>query len=266
MGNKNTFSGLGPKEAELVARLSYEKKTIVSSKDIDGFLPADFKYRKQFVYNLRQKKILIPIKRGFYVFTPLEAIPTGIRVNEFLIPAVFFPRKNYYIGYSTMFNYYGFTDQLFQTVYVINTSLCRAREICGVSYKFLKVQANRMYGIETIKIRDTDVMVSSKERTLVDLIYFNKPVGGISPAVEIVKKIVSKQECDIRKLVEYAALFPNVTARKLMGVVLENLGIGPSILRPLAKSVEDTALSSLTGSRRGEINKKWRVIVDASQK
>ena len=266
MGNKNTFSGLGPKEAELVARLSYEKKTIVSSKDIDGFLPADFKYRKQFVYNLRQKKILIPIKRGFYVFTPLEAIPTGIRVNEFLIPAVFFPRKNYYIGYSTMYNYYGFTDQLFQTVYVINTSLCRAKVICGVSYKFLKVPDNRMYGIETIKISDTDIMISSKERTLVDLIYFNKPVGGISPAVEIVKKIVSKQECDIRKLVEYAALFPNVTVRKLMGVVLENLGIGPSILRPLAKSVEDTALSSLTGSRRGEINKKWRVIVDASQK
>lgn len=56
MGNKNTFSGLGPKEAELVARLSYEKKTIVSSKDIDGFLPADFKYRNQFVYTSGRKK------------------------------------------------------------------------------------------------------------------------------------------------------------------------------------------------------------------
>lgn len=265
MDNKNTFTGLGAKEAELVARLSYEKKTIVSVKEIDNFLPTDFKYRNQFVYNLRQKKILTPIKRGFYVFTPLESIPSGMRVNEFLIPPVFFPRKNYYIGYSPMFNYYGFTEQLFQTVYVINTSLCRAREICGVSYKFLKVPNNRIYGIETIKISDIDVIVSSKERTLVDLIYFNKPVGGISPAVDILKKIVSKQECDIKKLIEYAALFPNVTVRKRMGVVLENLGIEPSILRPLAKSVKDTALSSLTGSRRGEINKKWRVIVDASQ-
>jgi len=266
MNNNNTFSGLGPKEAELVARLSYEKKTIVSAKDIDGFLPADFKYRNQFVYNLKQKKILNPIKRGFYVFTPLEAILSGVRINEFLIPPVFFPRKNYYIGYSTMFNYYGFTDQLFQTIYVINTSLCRAKEICGVSYKFLKVPADRIYGIEIIKVSDTNVLVSSKERTLIDLVYFNRPVGGVSPAVEILKKIIAKKECDIKKLIEYAALFPNVTVRKRMGVVLENLGIEPSVLRPLAKSVENTALSSLTGTRRGEINKKWRVIVDDSQK
>ena len=266
MSNKNTFSGLGPKEAELVARLSYEKKTIVSAREIDSFLPADFKYRKQFVYNLRQKKILTPIKRGVYIFTPLESIPSGLRVNEFLIPKIFFPRNNYYIGYSTMYNYYGFTDQLFQTVYVINTSLCSVKEICGIIYKFVKVPANRMYGIETIKINDTDVEVSSKERTLVDLIYFNKPVGGISPAVEIVKKIVSKKECNIKRLIEYAALFPNVAVRKRMGLILENLDVVPALLRPLAKSVEVTALSSLTGSRRGGINKKWRVIVDASQK
>ena len=41
MDNKNTISGFGPKEAEFVARLSYEKKTVVSAKEIDGFLPAD---------------------------------------------------------------------------------------------------------------------------------------------------------------------------------------------------------------------------------
>ena len=139
MDIKNTFSGLGPKEAEFVARLTYEKKSIVSAADIDGFLPPGFKYRNQLVYTLKQKKILTPIKRGFYIFTPLESIPTGLRVNEFLIPPLFFPRKDYYIGYSTMFNYYGFIDQLFQTVYVLNTSLFRERTICGASFKFLKV-------------------------------------------------------------------------------------------------------------------------------
>lgn len=266
MTNKNTFTGLGAKEVELMARLSYEKKTIVSAKDIDSFLPANFKFRNQLVYHLKRKKILISIKRGFYVFTPLESIASGVRVNEFLIPPLFFPKKNYYIGYSTMFNYYGFTDQLFQTVYVINTSLCRTRVICGVSYKFLKVPDNRMYGIEAIKIGDTDVLISSKERTLIDLIYFNKPVGGVLPAIEILKKIVILKECNIKKLVEYAALFPIVTVRKRIGVILENLGIKPSVFSPLVKSIENTALSSLTGSRRGEINKKWKVIINAAQK
>lgn len=155
-----------------------------------------------------------------------------------------------------MFNYYGFTEQLFQTVYVLNTSLCRAKNICGISYKFLKVPYNRMYGIETININNTDIMVSSKERTLIDLIYFNKPVGGVSPAVNILKEIIIKKECDINKLIEYTAIFPNVTVRKRIGVVLQNIGIKTSVLRPLAKSVENTAISSLNASRRGEINKK----------
>ena len=53
MTNKNTISGFGPKEAEFVARLSYEKKTIVTAEEIDRLLPAGFKYRNQFVYTLK---------------------------------------------------------------------------------------------------------------------------------------------------------------------------------------------------------------------
>jgi predicted transcriptional regulator of viral defense system len=266
MDIKNTFSGLGPKEAQFVARLTYEKKTIVSATDIAGFLPPDFKYRNQLVYTLKQKKILTPIKRGFYAFTPLEAIPTGLRVNEFLIPPLFFPRKDYYIGYSTMFNYYGLIDQLFQTVYVLNTSLFRERTICGASFKFLKVSKNRMHGIETIRVDDTDVQVSSREKTLVDLIYFNRPVGGVERAAEILARMVREKGCDIGKLVECASLFPGATVRKRIGVVLEGIGIEKTALAPLVESVKKTAVSSFTGSRKGTLNKTWRVIVDASQK
>lgn len=266
MNSKNTFSGLGAKEAEFVARLTYEKKTILSAADIAGLLPPGYKYRNQLVYTLKQKKILTPIKRGFYVFTPLEALPTGLRVNEFLIPPLFFPWKDYYIGYSTMFNYYGFTDQLFQTVYVLNTSMFRERTICGASFKFLKVSKDRMYGIETIQVDGTDVKVSSKERTLVDLVYFNRPVGGVERAIEILTRIVREKRCDVAKLVEYASLFPNVTVRKRIGIVLEWLGIDKTILAPLAESVKRTAVSSFTASRRGALSKTWRVIVDAPQK
>ncbi len=264
--NKNTIQGLGQKEAELVARLSYEKKKIVRAEELDKFLPGNFKYRKQFVYNLKQKGILTPFKRGVYVFTPLDSIPSGIRVNELLIPPIFFPRKNYYIGYSTMFNYYGFIEQLFQVVYVINTSLCQERDISGITYKFVKVSEDRLYGLDRIKIEGTEVLISSKERTLVDLIYFNKPVGGIVPATQIFKRIAGGKECNVKKLVEYAAKFPNVTTRKRIGLILENMGVKKPVLRSLIKSVEKTAISSLNGSRKGPINKTWRVISNASRK
>ena len=163
-----------------------------------------------------------------------------------------------------MFNYFGLTEQLFQTVYVLNTSKRMERVICGISYKFIRIPENRMYGLETIKVKDTDVIVSSKERTLIDLLYFNKPVGGIGSAVGIFSQVVKEQKCGIKKVVEYAARFSNITTRKRIGIILEKLGISDATLRPLAQSVKETAISSLTGTRKGKLIKKWKVIVNDS--
>lgn len=266
MVSKNTLSALGPIEANMVARLTYEKKTIVTAKELDALFNLSPEDRKQVVFRLKKKNRLTPIKPGVYVFSPLETGPAGAGVDELLIPPVFFPKKNYYVGYSTMFNYYGFTEQLFQTMYVLNTAMSKEKIICGLSFKFIKIPENRMYGLETIKIRDADVIISSKERTLIDLLYFSKPVGGIKSAGRIFFQTIEEKKCDIKKLVEYAARFPKVTTRKRAGVLLEDAGISDSVLKPLIKSVATTAVSSLTGSRKGRLSKKWKVIVNDPQR
>lgn len=266
MKPKITYKILGPIETNIVARLTYEKKTIVTTEDLDKLFNLSPEDRKQIVFRLKKKKIFSPIKRGVYVFSPLEAGPEGMGVDELLIPPLFFTKKNYYVGYSTMFNYYGFTEQLFQTVYVLNTTKRVEKVICGLSYKFIKIPENRMYGIEKIKVKNEEVNISSKERTLIDLIYFNKPVGGIARASEILTEIVNNKKCDIKKLVEYAVCFPNITLRKRIGLMLDESKVPENILKPLVKSLEKTSISSLNGSRKGTINKKWKVIVDDSQK
>ncbi len=125
---------------------------------------------------------------------------------------------------------------------------------------------NRMYGIEKIKVKDEEVNISSKEKTLIDLIYFNKPVGGIVSASKIFTEIVNNGKCDIKKLVSYTACFPNIKTRKRIGLILDDAGVPENILKPLIKSMEKTSISSLSGSRKGTFNKKWRVIVDDSRK
>lgn len=52
---KNTISALNQKEDEIVARLSFEEKDIVTAQELDSFLPGDFQYRKQLVYNLKKR-------------------------------------------------------------------------------------------------------------------------------------------------------------------------------------------------------------------
>lgn len=264
MTSNITLRTLGPIETNMVARLTYEKKTIVTVKDLDILFNLSPENRKQVVFRLKKKKILIPIKRGIYIFSPLESGASGIGIDEFLIPPQYFPKKNYYIGYSTMYNYYGFTEQLFQTVYVLNTSLSKEKKICSFSYKFIKIPENRMYGLEAIKVRDANVIISSRERTLIDLIYFNKPVGGINSAGNIFTNTVRQKKCNIKKLIEYAANFSNVKVRKYIGVTLENLGISEVILKPLIKSIENTAIGAFGASRKGKLNKRWRIIINDS--
>jgi len=263
---KNTYNILGPIETNIVARLTYEKKAIVTAKEMDQLFNLSPEDRKQIVFRLKKKKILTPIKPGVYAFSPLEAGPEGMGVDELLVPPLFFPKKNYYVGYSTMYNYYGFTEQLFETVYVLNTTKRMEKIICGLSYKFIKILENRIYGIEKIKVKDEEVNISSKERTLIDLIYFNKPVGGIINASKIFTEIVNNNKCNIKKLVEYAACFPRIKTRKRIGLILDNAGVSKNILKPLIKSIEKTSIGSLNGSRKGTLNKKWRVIVNDSRK
>ena len=117
---------LGPKETAVIARLSYEKATVITKDRLESLFGGTVLVR-QVIYQLRKKGILQPITKGVYYYSPLESGPAGSRINEFLIPPILFPRGNYYVGYSNMYNYYGYTDQLFQTLYVLNTSLQRDR-------------------------------------------------------------------------------------------------------------------------------------------
>ena len=262
MDNKKR-TRLGEKEIEVISRLSYERKRIVTKENLDTFFKFDNIGRNKIVYQLKKKGIFSTIKRGVYVFSPLEYGEEGACINEMLIPPQFFPQKNYYIGYSTMYNYYSLTEQLFQAMYILNTSLQRRqKKICGVIFNFLRVPESRMYGLEKINVNKQEVMISSLERTLVDLVYFNKPVGGIESALEILKRELKKDRCDIKKFIRFAAQFPSIKTRKRIGILLEKMGYSERSLAPLIKSIRNTAISSFTGSFKGKLNKKWRAIIN----
>jgi len=257
---------INPREREVVARLAYEKVSIITKEQFDKYFNFPKRVKEKTLFRLKKKGILTAIKRGVYFYSPLESGPAGSSINEFLVPSVFFPKGNYYIGYSTMYNYYGFTDQIFQTMYVLNTSLQREKTIGNMRFKMIKISARRIYGFEKIKIKDTEVIVSDKERTLVDMLYFSGPVGGLKIALDILKEQAKDRNIDLSKLIKYAVGFPNVSSRKRIGFALEQTGLSDKILEPLLKSVKKTSLVTLypSKSRKGKINRKWMVIENAA--
>lgn len=262
----NTMQYMNPREREVVARLTYEKASVITREQFDKYFGFPKGVREKTIFRLKKKGILTAIKRGVYFFSPLESGPAGSSINEFLVPPVFFPKGNYYVGYGTMYNYYGFTSQIFQTMYILNTSLQREKIIGSMRFRMVKIPSARMYGLEKIKIKNTDVIVSDKEKTLIDMFYFPGPVGGLKKAFEIMKEQVKARKIDVAGLIKYAVKFPNVSARKRIGFALEKAGVNDKKLEPLIRSIRKSSLVTLypSKSRKGRINKKWMVIENAA--
>lgn len=266
MINNNTKQYLSPRETEVIARLAYEKVSIITQEQFNKYFKFPRRVREKILFRLSKKGILRNIKKGVHLYSPLESGPAGSNINEFLIPSIFFPKGNYYIGYATMYNYYGFTDQLFQVMYILNTSLQKEKTIGNMRFKMVRISAKRMYGLEKINIKDTEVIVSDRERTLVDLFYFSEPVGGPKKAFEILKEQVQGNKIDKAKLIKYALKFPDTSTIKRIGYVLESAGLDDKRLTLLLKAAKKTSLINLypSKSRKGKINKKWMVIENAS--
>lgn len=265
--NNNTVKYLNPREIEVISRLSYERVSVVKREQLVQWFNFPARVLDKTISRLNKKGILRSIKKGVYFYSPLDAGPAGININEFLVPPILFPKGNYYVGYTSMFNYYGLLEQISQTMYILNTAIQRQKFIGNMLFKIVKISPRRMYGIENFTIQNSKVMVSDWERTLVDLIYFPEPVGGLRKALEILKFQVEAQKIDIKKLVKYAVRFPSISTRKRIGFVLEQGKVSDAVITPLIKSIKNTSLNTLYGSksRKGPINNKWKVIIDDAQ-
>ena len=53
--NKNTMASLSKTEVEILARLTYEEKDIVTAKELDSYLPSNLPYINQLVYSLKKE-------------------------------------------------------------------------------------------------------------------------------------------------------------------------------------------------------------------
>jgi len=257
---------LNTKETETISRLSYEKARVITRAQMERWFKYTTKVMDTTISRLKGKGILKSITKGVYYFSSLDAGPAGRSINEYMVPPLLFPEGKYYVGYSGMFNYYGYLDQIPQTMYILNTSLQRIKTIGNVIFKLLKVSPSRIYGIKKASIRDGEVIVSDRERTLVDLIYFPGPVGGLKTAFEILKKEARNGKIDIEKLVRYATRFPGKTTRKRIGYILEQSGVKKNMLKPLMNSVKRSSLTTLydSKSRKGTIDNGWKVIINVA--
>ncbi|MGM0568040.1 MAG: type IV toxin-antitoxin system AbiEi family antitoxin domain-containing protein [Elusimicrobiota bacterium] len=246
---------LSEKEIKLINRLEYENREIYTREMIRKFYP-DIKRADYLIKKLLEKRRLKTITSNTYLFIPMKA-PKGLwQGNEYLIAKSLAKQAKYYIGYYPVFNSYGFTDQVSQKIYVINDKYSKVKTVFGVSYKFIKVKRDRLYGLEARKIKNEEVVFSSKERSLIDtfVAYDVKRAGHI--LAEQADKI------NIKKFTEYVERYPVDSVKRRIGYFLEKSDVSTQLLGKIKIGGKGYIPLYRRSENKGRINNRWKLIIN----
>lgn len=258
---KNKYKGLSKDEIYLISRAEFEKQKLITTVFVQKVFEDKNKAARVLVY-LKRKGRLLCIERRKYLLVPLKAPNQRWMPNEFVVASLWMGDTPYYIGYNSAYNYWGFTDQIPQTVFVLNTQKGLKKIIGKVAYSAVKISPKKIYGLKRINIEDESVFISDKERTLVDFIY--KPMGSWANIENLIKEQL--EEVNVEKLIRYLVRFPVVSVRKRAGLILQRLGVSKKKLSPLQNSIGERntyiVFNPFIKSRRGKVNREWKVIIN----
>lgn len=192
-------------------------------------------------YHLQQGHI-VRIRRGLY-----GSIPTGFDAERFPIDPFLIASKltaDAVLSYHTALDFWGLSYSVWhQFTYL--TSRPGRRAFTFQNSKFQPVQftsvlmssGNELFDVKTEDRQGFDVKVTSKERTLVDVLDRPDLAGGWE---EIWRSLELANYFDVTKIVQYALLLQNATTIAKVGFFLQQ--------HQEQFSVKDTQLAQLKNS------------------
>jgi predicted transcriptional regulator of viral defense system len=192
------------------------------------------------------------LERGKYLVVPLSARSGVYTLNEFVVGSELV--EPYAVGYWSALSYHGLTEQFPGTVFIQTTSRKKKRDltIFGVRYLIVKVSDHRFFGLEDTWIGDKSVVVTSREKTIVDCLDRPEYCGGV---IEVAKAL-SSGSFDYDVLARYALDMNNSGVVRRIGFLCDYLGI--SIELPEIKT-RNYLLLDPTMPGEGDVDGKWRL-------
>ena len=250
---------LSDRESRFLSSLSYRGTTLFTAEDVKEFADKP----KNLLDSLVRKRWILKIRKGVYAIVPLEAGELGAAsytLHSFVIASVLV--KPYYIGYWSALSHYGLTDATPPAVYIATTKPRNTRTILGSNFRFVTIPRRKMFGKEEIELEKRKIIVSSREKTIVDCLDHPEHCGGVD---EVAKALYFHGgEVDTKKLVAFAERLGNTAVLKRLGQISETLDLADLLgLLSRAKLGAGYSLLDPTLPNRGRIRERWRVVLNA---
>jgi predicted transcriptional regulator of viral defense system len=260
---KNIYKSLGPKSALLIQNLSKSGMNVFTTKDALNLIDINARNLNKILYNLVNKGWLRRIEKGKYMLIPfgVDSVEPYTESHFVIASKLISP---YYIGFWSALHFYGYTEQLLNTIFIASTKRKKEIDQGGVQYKFIKIRPNHFFGVSEIKIAEANVNFSDKEKTLVDCLAYPEYCGGIQ---EIIKGLwKAKDEITPEKMIRYARQMDNSVIFKRLGYLLDALKLNDLLdLKQLKKYVrKGYSLLDPLLPRGGSYDSNWNLIINIS--
>ena len=199
---------LGARESRLLCEASSRGKTVLTTDDAREILGEE-KVRL-LLSRLSKKRWLKRLEKGKYLILPLSAGTKGLYSYDgvVLVDKLVSP---YAIAYWSALNFYGYTEQIPSTIFVATTKRKKDLEIkeMGLRFKFVTVVEKKFFGNKKRWIGDKQVIITDREKTIVDCLDHPEQCGGIVESAKGVWQGFTQQELDPKTVTEYAPVRAN---------------------------------------------------------
>jgi predicted transcriptional regulator of viral defense system len=197
---------------------------------------------------------LVRVKKGLYVVvTDLSTLAfndlSGLAIAQAL-------NNNSYISFENALAHYGMFDQMLDTVDAVTFQRARKYHVQNMQIRFFTIRKDLYFGFVQARCDAGLVNVATKEKALLDILYFR---SGLYAAALVWEKLKEhKGDVDFNKVKEFAVKFGIGMVRKI-GFFLDSLGVDTTDLAGVVSGKTGYAKMS----KESKIfNAKWRVYYD----
>lgn len=132
-------------------------------------------------------------------------------------------------------------------------------QIADIRYEYICIKQKYFFGIEKIWLEEnSQVSITDKERTLLDVFIYPKMFGGMGEALGILENSLST--IDIQKLINYAIQYDKKSLIKRLGWALEYFKVPAKQLEALLDaSISYFCRLDPSAPARGACDKRWMI-------
>jgi len=259
---------LGKLEMQLLAYAQMRETDILTSGQAAKALEITAEQEWKLLNRMAASGLIIRLKRGAYLVP--SRIPSGGRwtVSSYHLLSRLMAVLNgkYQISGPSVFNFYGFDDQVPNRLYVYNDRIFGEKQIGGSDFIFIKTDAKRLGSAKNLKTPDgADAVMVTKSRALVDAVYDWSRYNTLPRAYKWIEAVLQKEPAFADKLISDALQYGNKGTIKRIGYLLDQFGISEERLRKMKRRLgTNRSLIPWIASEpaKGSVNRDWGLIVN----